>query len=489
MTVQFQCPFCGVAMQADASDSESSVDCPSCGQSFVLELPAEPVRVKATVIPTPVRPPAPQGQAARNHRTPMGPHRNSGAHREKQRAKLAIVALLGGIPLLLGGLIWVAVALRDSGPKPEPIVPPGGGASALLDHVNKQLEERRRQDEADRKHASELARQYEAGRLRAEQEQRDREQAMLIDFLARETFDGDRGVATEAANEIMAARSETLELYQDGIPGNEPADPRLEYQRRALERFNRNPMIAAWTRKRSLDMARVFRGRPLTTPDGNPVDPESIQGMLMNRQYTSTGTGFWISSDGWLLTNAHVVGNALSVDLRDASGGRMSATVVKADFAKDLALLKASATRSSWLPIYDKDVPVGTPVFTAGFPQPMIQGLASKVTFGEVNSLSGMMDNKDHLQCSVPVQPGNSGGALTARGWAVGVIFSRLGVAMPGQPVPENVSYAIKPSVIRAFIEGVSEAKPLLARQAPATVERDQAIKRAQDCAVLILVK
>jgi serine protease Do len=137
-------------------------------------------------------------------------------------------------------------------------------------------------------------------------------------------------------------------------------------------------------------------------------------------------------------------------------------------------------------------VPVGTPVFTAGFPRPLIQGLENKVTFGEINSHSGMMDNKDHYQCSVPVQPGNSGGALTARGWVVGVVFSKLAAAPPGEAPPENVSYAIKPSVMRAFIESVPEAKPLLepaSRPKPDTVERDQAIKRAQDCAVLILVK
>jgi len=491
MTVQFQCPFCGAAMQADARSAESSVQCPSCGQSFVVEAPVEPVRVKATVVHEPAPPPARHGAAASRQPKQAGPHKKSSARREEERAKFTIIALLAGVPLLLGGVIWAAVLLQDARRKAPP-PPPDNRLSDIVDSIKKSQDEKRINDAEERKRGAELAKQYEAGRLRAEQEQQDREQARMTDLFAREVFNGDRAVAAEAVKEIMAARQEGLELYYDGIFGNEPAEPVEEIQRRAMERLHRNPKIIAWARQRALDLDRVFGGRTFGAPGDRTVDPDSIQGLLMARKYAGTGTGFWISANGWLITNAHVVGRASAADLRDASGAKLSAKVVKTDSGKDLALLKVETTRPVWLPVYDKDVPVGTPVFTAGFPQPMIQGLENKVTFGEINSHSGMMDNKDHFQCSVPVQPGNSGGALTARGWAVGVVSSKLAVAMPGQPAPENVSYAIKPSVLRTFIESVPEAKPLLAPEArpkPDTVERDQAIKRAQDCAVLILVR
>jgi serine protease Do len=490
MNVQFQCPFCGVAMQADARSAESSVECPACGQSFVVEAPAEPVRVKATAVHAPAPPPVRHGHAV-PHPRPVAHHKKLPARREEERAKFAIIALLAGAPLLLGGLIWGAVLVQDSRKKAPP-PPPDNRLSEIVDNLKKKNEEEKKKEEDERKRTAELTKQFEAGQKRAEQEQTERKKTLLIDSITQEFFKGDRDIATEVAGIILTVNKEVTDLYYDGILGNEPVDPQAEMERRAMEQVIRNPKIVAWAQRNSLDVRRVFGGSAMSGPDGKPVDPDSIQGMLMARKYSGTGTGFWISSDGWILTNAHVAGSASTVDLRDASGAKLAARVVKTDRAKDLALLKVATTRSVWLPIYDKDVPVGTPVFTAGFPQPMIQGLENKVTFGEINSHSGMMDNKDHFQCSVPVQPGNSGGALTARGWAVGVIFSKLAVTIPGQPAPENVSYAIKPSVMRAFIEGVPEAKLLLepaSRPKPDTVERDQAIKRAQDCAVLILVK
>ena len=225
--------------------------------------------------------------------------------------------------------------------------------------------------------------------------------------------------------------------------------------------------------------------------------------MLANFKYSATGSGFWISRDGWLLTNAHVVGSSASVDLCDATGAKLTARVVKSDPVKDLALLKVETTRTTWLPIYGGgDPPVGTPVFTAGYPKPTVQGLESKVTSGEINSHSGMRDNKDHYQCSVPIQPGNSGGALVegTSGLCVGIVVATLR-SQSGTEVSQNVNYAIKPGVARAFVETVPEAKPLLlpaagpkalpkaAPNANPALSNQPAIQRARECAVLILVK
>src|ERR1039458_4939465 len=72
-------------------------------------------------------------------------------------------------------------------------------------------------------------------------------------------------------------------------------------------------------------------------------------------------------------------------------------------------------------------VKMGDTVFTIGFPNPEIQGVEPKLTRGEISSMAGVQDNPRYYQISVPVQPGNSGGALVDEcGNAVGVVTSRL---------------------------------------------------------------
>jgi serine protease Do len=73
-------------------------------------------------------------------------------------------------------------------------------------------------------------------------------------------------------------------------------------------------------------------------------------------------------------------------------------------------------------------------------------------TLGHVTSLSGTRDDTRFLQMSTPVQPGNSGGALLdMSGSVVGVVVAQLR-ALP-KSVPENVNFAIQPSMVINFLE------------------------------------
>ena len=109
------------------------------------------------------------------------------------------------------------------------------------------------------------------------------------------------------------------------------------------------------------------------------------------------------------------------------SAGLISAKVVKVDAANDLALLKAEG-RFAPLPIApSRAVKLGSTVATVGFPNIGLQGFAPKLAKGEIASLSGAGDDARYFQISVPVQPGNSGGALVdERGNVVGVVSAKL---------------------------------------------------------------
>jgi len=172
--------------------------------------------------------------------------------------------------------------------------------------------------------------------------------------------------------------------------------------------------------------------------------------------------------------------------------GLISAKVVKVDTANDLALLKAEG-RFAALPVAaSRGVKLGGTVATVGFPNIGLQGFAPKLAKGEIASLSGAGDDARYFQISVPVQPGNSGGALVdERGNVVGVVSAKLSaraaLATSGT-LPENVNYAVKSSFLLGFLESVPEVSAKL--KEPETKERkfEDVVKSAEQAAVLVLV-
>ena len=129
---------------------------------------------------------------------------------------------------------------------------------------------------------------------------------------------------------------------------------------------------------------------------------------------------------------------------------------------------------------------------TVGFPNISLQGFAPKLVKGEIASHSGAADDARYFQISVPVQPGNSGGALVdERGNVVGVVSAKLNaraaLAASGA-LPENVNDAVKSSFLQGSLEAVPEVAAKL--KEPNTQERkfEDVVKAAEQAAVLVLV-
>jgi S1-C subfamily serine protease len=127
-----------------------------------------------------------------------------------------------------------------------------------------------------------------------------------------------------------------------------------------------------------------------------------------------------------------------------------------------------------------------------GFPNIGLQGFAPKLAKGEIAALSGAQDDPRYFQINVPVQPGNSGGALVdERGNVVGVVAAKLNVAAAvatSGALPENVNYAVKSSFLLSFLESVPEVAAKL--KEPNTKDRkfEDVVKSAEQAAVLGLV-
>ncbi|NOS70553.1 MAG: trypsin-like peptidase domain-containing protein [Verrucomicrobia bacterium] len=111
-----------------------------------------------------------------------------------------------------------------------------------------------------------------------------------------------------------------------------------------------------------------------------------------------------------------------------------------------------------------RGVKLGGTVATVGFPNIGLQGFAPKLAKGEIASLSGAGDDARYFQISVPVQPGNSGGALVdERGNVVGVVSAKLNASAAlrsSGALPENVNYAVKSSYLLSFLESVPDVTP-----------------------------
>lgn len=205
----------------------------------------------------------------------------------------------------------------------------------------------------------------------------------------------------------------------------------------------------------------------------------------------ATGTGFAVAADGYVLTNFHVIEKADSIKVL-SKAGLISARFLKADRVNDLALLKVSSILKPLPLASTKKIKLGESVFTLGFPNPSLQGFEPKLTKGEISSLAGIQDDPRHFQISVPIQPGNSGGALVdLHGNVVGVTTAQLhqGVALAATgSLAQNVNYALKVSYAAAFLDTVSELATSLKEPYPSKQRVfDDVVKEVEDATVMVL--
>lgn len=218
------------------------------------------------------------------------------------------------------------------------------------------------------------------------------------------------------------------------------------------------------------------------------VDWDNFQ--PLDPPFPGSGSGFFVSDDGYVVTCEHVVRGGTSLHVK-SSDRFLSAKLIKKSRKLDVALLKITGVFHA-LPVPpDPLVKLGDSVFTIGFPNPDVQGVQPKLTRGEISSLAGMQDNLNYYQISVPVQPGNSGGPLVSEyGNVVGVVTARLNDAFAYETsgaLPQNVNYAIKGNLVRDFLDAVPELVGKL--KAPHAAKDREAGSAAERATVLVIAE
>ena len=170
---------------------------------------------------------------------------------------------------------------------------------------------------------------------------------------------------------------------------------------------------------------KQFGFKQFGMPDGAPngMQPRS-------RPVNAEGSGFFISADGYAVTNNHVVDHAKTVQVVTDDGRIMSAQVIGTDPKTDLALIKVEGNDFPFVHLADRDPRIGDWVIAVGNPF----GLGGTVTAGVVSARGrdiGAGPYDDFIQIDAPANKGNSGGpTLDTNGNVIGVntaIFSPSG--------------------------------------------------------------
>jgi putative serine protease PepD len=175
---------------------------------------------------------------------------------------------------------------------------------------------------------------------------------------------------------------------------------------------------------------------------------------------TATGSGFVVSADGYVVTNAHVVEGARSVRVKIGDGPTTSARIVGRDTSSDLALLKVDPQGRTLTPLKLADssrVAVGDPTYAIGNPF----GLSRTLTTGVISALQRQISAPngysidDVLQTDAALNPGNSGGPLlNAAGEVIGVnsqIESNSSGAS-GEAGNVGIGFAIPSNTVRSVV-------------------------------------
>ena len=250
----------------------------------------------------------------------------------------------------------------------------------------------------------------------------------------------------------------------------------------AGDRLGCTELSSALTNGRTLPPAAA----PVSTLPATPVTPPATP--ASTAPVFEFGTAFAVSSSGLFMTAYHVVEAAAEVALRCAGGKTYPVTVSAKAPLVDLAVLQTrdKVTNQDFLPLaMDGSPSLGQRVFTIGYPAPAMLGAEPKYTEGTISSLQGLRGDASYLQVSVPIQPGNSGGALMdERGRVIGVVVSAAAPAAFLQntgTLPQNVNWAVK----------VALASPLLSSQPrdgreKGTTDRERDIARAISASCLV---
>lgn len=186
-------------------------------------------------------------------------------------------------------------------------------------------------------------------------------------------------------------------------------------------------------------------------------DSEAIIGDDVTSRVVSGGSGFFVSKEGLIVTNEHVIDNEKKYEVRTAEGKRYLATLVDKDPTLDIAVLKVMGENFPYLEFGDSDeVQVGQTAIAIGnalgelsnsVSVGVISGLSRSIVAGDSTGRTEMLE--EVIQTDAAINPGNSGGPLLDLNGKV------IGVNVAVARGFENIGFALPASVVEKIVDSV----------------------------------
>lgn len=173
-------------------------------------------------------------------------------------------------------------------------------------------------------------------------------------------------------------------------------------------------------------------------------------------EQVGTGSGVIISSDGYIITNNHVIDHASDIEITLNNKQRYKAALIGTDPANDIALLKIdTGVDLPYIPFADSDrVKIGEWVLAVGNPYNLTSTVTAGIVSAKGRDLEGNSSIDSFIQTDAAVNPGNSGGALVnTRGELVGIntaISSRTGSFI-------GYSFAVPSNIAKKVVDDLLE--------------------------------
>ena len=233
------------------------------------------------------------------------------------------------------------------------------------------------------------------------------------------------------------------------------------------------------------EMDKLRRNQQTLSRTLNQIEPGAASTTIKESKFS--GTGFALTSEGYLVTSYHVIQGADSLLIEGRDRQRYHAEPVFSDVKHDLAILRITDKKFGGfgrLPyaIKSGQADLGERVFTLGYPR-------EDVVYGEgaLSARSGFEGDTAFYQVSIPVNPGNSGGPLLdERGNLIGVVSGRQNDA-------QSAAFATKSSYLVRLVDSLSAAKPAAPYRLPrfgqlAGAGRPQQLKKLRDYVFVVKV-
>lgn len=179
------------------------------------------------------------------------------------------------------------------------------------------------------------------------------------------------------------------------------------------------------------------------SPDFSSIISRVIQSVVSVRTDKGQGSGAIIRTNGYIITNEHVINSAAYITVKTFDGKQYSASIISSDAQNDVAVLKIEGSFNNLEFDNSDNVKVGEKVIAVGSPL----GFEFTVTEGIISSLNRNINNVNYFQTDVPINPGNSGGPLVNKlGKIIGINTRKVAGG-------EGLGFALKSNHVKQIVD------------------------------------